>query len=149
MDKLFKSLYVNRELHAILFEPVCKKFGVTLTEIHVLLFLAEHGQNNTAKDIVGNLKIAKSYVSGAVRTLEERGYIEGAHEGNDRRSVHLHLCESAIEIIEESKNVQNHFLKVLTQGFSEKELADLKKSVDRMIENTECYLKEYSVNKNL
>ena len=36
MDNLFESLYVNRELHAILFEPVCKKYGLTLTEVHTL-----------------------------------------------------------------------------------------------------------------
>lgn len=148
MDKLFKSLYVNRELHAILFEPVCKKFGLTLTEIHVLLFLAEHDTNNTAKDIVGDLKITKSYVSGAVHTLEERGYIEGCHEGHDRRSVHLHLCEAADEIIKESKKIQSQFLEVLVRGFSGDELAFFKRSVDRMIENTEYYLKECSANKN-
>ena len=148
MNKLFKNLYINRELHAILFEPVCKKYGLTLTEVHVLLFLNEHERDNTAKDIVGNLKIAKSYVSTAVRTLEDGGYIEGCHEGNDRRSVHLHLCDKAKDIIKESMQVQNQFLEVMIRGISEEEQEILKKCIDKMIENTEYYLSEYFVSKN-
>lgn len=148
MDNLFESLYVNRELHAILFEPVCKKYRLTLTEVHMLLFLNDHEQYNTAKDIVSNLKIAKSYVSAAVRTLEERGYIEGCYEGNNRRSVHLHLCENAKEIVKESQQVKKDFLEVMIRGFSEEELKNVKHYVDRMIKNTECYLEECSVNKN-
>lgn len=144
MDSLFKNLYVNRELHAILFEPVCRKYGLTLTEIHVLLFLYEHEKYNTAKDIVGNLKIAKSYVSAAVRILEESGYIEGFHEGNDRRSVHLHLCEKSNEIVQESLEIQHQFIEALTQGFSERELEDLRRNVRKMMENTESFLKEYT-----
>lgn len=144
MDTLFRSLYINRELHTILFEPVCRKYGLTLTEIHVLLFLSEHEENNTAKDIVGHLKIAKSYVSSAVRILEERGYIEGCHEGNDRRSVHLHLRENAKEIIQESLKIQKNFLNVLVQGFTEEELENMRKNIRRMIDNTEQFLKEYT-----
>lgn len=148
MNKLFKGFYVYRELHAILFEPICKKYGVTITEIQVLLFLNEHEHNNTAKDIGGSLKITKSYVSSAVHDLMRRGYIEGCHEGNDMRSVHLHLRDEAKEIIKESLEVKKRFMRVLLENFSEEEKANLKNSVEKMMGNIECFLKEYSANKN-
>lgn len=144
MDSLFRSLYIHRELHAILFEPVCRKYGLTLTEIQVLLFLYEHEQNNTAKDIVGSLKIAKSYVSSAVHILEEGGYVEGSHEGNDRRSVHLRLCEKSNEIVKESLEIQTQFTEALKQGFSENELEILRKNMTRLLENAEGFLREYT-----
>ena len=60
MNEVFESLYVNRELHAVLFDSVCKKYGLTLTELHVLFFLKKNQECNTATDIVDNLKITKS-----------------------------------------------------------------------------------------
>ena len=147
MNEVFESLYVNRELHAVLFVSVCKKYGLTLTELHVLFFLKKNQECNTATDIVDNLKITKSYVSAAVHVLEERGYIEGCHEKQNRRSIHLHLCDKADEIIGESQKVQEEFLTALVEGFSEEEIENFKQYVQRMTENTEKYLRGHMLNK--
>ena len=69
MDSMIENIYVSRELYSLLFAPVCVTYGVTRTEILVLLSLSNGGGGDTAKDIVRRLGIAKSHVSVSVRDL--------------------------------------------------------------------------------
>ena len=75
MEGIIDNLFVNRELYASLFGPLCEKYHLTMTEMIVLMFLAKNRGYDTASDIVENLKITKSHVSISLRDLEERGYV--------------------------------------------------------------------------
>lgn len=141
MDKFLESLYVNKELHTVMFESICHKYHITLTELLILIFLNNY-QLDTAKDIVKKLKIAKSHISSSIRDLEEKGYIECKYIGHDRRTIHLTVNESANEIISEGNTVLNQFTNVLIQGFSIEELLNLKDYIDRITKNANMYLKE-------
>ena len=119
MNGIFEHLYIYKELNEVLFEPVCAKYGISLTELAVLLFLDGNLQQDTATDIVEKMKIAKSSVSASVRNLEEKGLIEGYFEGSNRRTIHLRVCEDAKKIVKEGRQAQKKFLSVIFQGFSE------------------------------
>lgn len=144
MNIMLENMYVNRELYSALFNPVCFKYGLTSAELLVLLFLAGNAEYDTAKDIVNKLKIAKSHVSISVRELEERGYLKGSYEGRNRRTIHLQLCDTARDIIDDAKNVQKQFQSILVQGFSEKELENFKDYLQRATDNVNNYLKDLS-----
>lgn len=144
MDIMLENMYVNRELYSALFNPVCFKYGLTSAELLVLLFLAGNKEYDTAKDIVNKLKITKSHVSISVRGLEERGYLKGEYEGRNRRTIHLQLCDTANDIIDDARKVQKQFQSILVSGFSEEELKNFKNYLMRATENVNVYLKNLS-----
>ena len=143
MDSIIENLYVNKELYSVLFGPICSKYNLTLTEVLVLLFLSRNTGCDTATDIVEKLKITKSHVSASVRNLEERGYLSGSYAGHNHRTIHLHLCESTSEIIRESRQVQEKFLEVVSQGFTEEEKCTFKCYIQRMNYNANNYMSKY------
>lgn len=140
MDKAFEVMCVNRELHSVLFAPICSKYNLTHTEMVVLLFLKEHAGGDTAADIVDCLKYAKSHISTSVRDLMERGLLKGSYEGRNHRSIHLQLCESAERIVAEAQKVQKQFLAIVYTDFSREEKKTLEKLLIRMVENANVYL---------
>ncbi|MGM9650569.1 MAG: MarR family winged helix-turn-helix transcriptional regulator [Faecousia sp.] len=140
MNGILKSIYVGRELHTLLFAPVCRKYGVTLTEILILLYLSSGDGRDTATDIVEGLKLAKSHVSVSVRNLEARGYLTGSYAENNHRTIHLRVCPAAEALLAESSRVQSRLLAVTQQGFTEEERAMLDDYIRRMTENMNLYL---------
>lgn len=141
MNSLLENLYVNRELHSVLLNSICAKYKLTRTEMLVLLFLRKNMSYDTATDIVEKLKITKSHVSASVRDLEERGYLKGNYEGQNRRTIHLQLCDDAEEIIKEGESIQDEFTSIICRGFSEEEKGILKNYIQRMTENANEYLR--------
>lgn len=140
MDSIFENMYVNKELFAAMFDPLCERYDMTLAEILVLMYLGKNEVHNTATDIVHKLKIAKSYVSTSVRALERRGYIASYQTEQNRRSIHLQLCPQAAEIVAAGELAEAEFLRVLMQGFSAQELVLVEDLLHRMTENANAYL---------
>lgn len=140
MEKFLEYIYVNKELHFVIFKPICDKYDITLTEVLVLMYLDKNTSNDTAKDIVSCLKIAKSYVSTSIRDLEERGYIEGNYVGHDHRAIHLKLCESAHSIIEDIHKVKKEMASVIFDGFSIEEKQQFTTYIERMTNNANEYI---------
>lgn len=149
MDGLVESLYSGKGLYCALFEPVCHKYGLTMTEMLVLLYLAKETGSDTASDIVETLRITKSHVSASVRDLEERGYLHGIHVGHDRRSIHLRLREDAWQIIREGQQAQENFFSVVCRGFTGEEIDGFRRYIRRMNENMVNYLNEQTDRKGV
>lgn len=150
MDKIINNIYVNRELYSVLFEPICVKYDITMTEMLVMLFLSKNTGSDTASDIVENFKIAKSHISTSLRDLEERGYVRGCYKDKNRRTIHLKLCENSFNIIEEGKSIQKTFIDVLLKGFSVDEKSTFTSYIDRINENANGYLhKQLNLKKGL
>ncbi len=141
MQVILEHLYVNRELHHVIFESICEKYDLTITEIMILLLL-DHEQIDTAKDIAMRFKIAKSHLSTSIRNLEDKGYIYGEYVGKDHRTIHLHLCENASEVVNESSKTYHNFFNVLVKGFDEDEKVQALNYLQRMIENANAFLNE-------
>lgn len=141
MKSIFENLYANKDLQASLFSSVCSKYHLTLTELLVLLFL-KNDSRNTATDLAGKLKIAKSHISASIRDLEERGYLTSRYEGNNHRSIHLSLCDNAKDIIQSGEEIQAKFISIICKGFSETEKQRLKGYIQRMTANANEYLEK-------
>ena len=141
MKEFIENIYVNKELQVVLFEEICAKYEITLIEIYLLLFLYEH-EIECAKEFVNKLKIAKSHVSTSLRNLEEKGYIQGKYKGEDHRTIHLYLCDKAMEIVSEIEIVQKNYVSILQKGFSEEEKVVFHDFLSRLTENVHYYLKD-------
>ena len=140
MEHFFENIYVNKGLLATVFDPVCSKYHITLTEMMVLLYLKNHQEITTAKDIVHKLRIAKSHISTSIHNLEIRGFIKGAYDEQNRRIIHLRLCECANEIIEEGERYREIYTSIILQDFTEDEITILKSLIQRIISNANTHL---------
>lgn len=140
MEQIQEGLCISRELSSLIYAPICTKYRLTQAELMVLLYLSGHSAQNTARDIVDTLRIAKSHISVCVRCLEERGYLLCSHEGRDRRTVRLHLQDAAHEVIAEIATAQEKLLSVMFAGFSAEECSTMKHYFLRITGNIHSYL---------
>ena len=62
MYHLLESIFMSRELYQTIMAPVCEKYGLTATELIVLMFLANNPDCDTASDIVARRRLKKSAV---------------------------------------------------------------------------------------
>ena len=73
------------------FSDFAARTGLSMREIHVLLFLANNPGYDTARDISELRGLSKSQVSQAVELLCAEGLLQRTPDGTDRRMVHLSI----------------------------------------------------------
>ena len=137
----FMSLMKEGYLKSV--SSVCEKYDLTSAEFDVLLFLANNPETDTATDIVEKRHMVKSQVSMSVRTLEERGYLARTYKNNNRRTIHLIVCDKAEDAVREGRDALNSAYGTIMQGFSETERELMKKNIVRMTNNLEQYVSAY------
>ena len=140
MNTALENMYAGRELQSVLFYSVCAKYGLTLAELLVLLYLAGNKSAGTATDIVDKLKLTKSHVSMSVRALKKRGYLKGTYEKGDRRTIRLSLCEAAALPVAEAKDAESRFIAIMENGFSEKDREVFQDYLSRATYNMNAFL---------
>ena len=95
------SKYYDRQ-----FLPLLERTGLSVREIHVLLFLANHPGQDTARDVTELRGIAKSQVSQSVEVLTARGLLARRADGEDRRIIHLEITGKGAPLAREAQAVQ-------------------------------------------
>ena len=123
ISKYFDILSQSQKIYGRCLEPVCRKWDLTRSELDVLLFLYNNPEFDRAADIVAHRGMAKSHVSMSVSSLEGRELLRRDSSATDRRTVHLKLTESAVEIAKEGRTAQQRFFDSLYQGIPEEEFA--------------------------
>ena len=140
MDVVMENLFVGRDLYTKMLGGLCEKYKLTLSEILVLLFLANNKEYDTAKDIVNKLRLAKSHVSVSVRNLIENGYLQGGYSGKDRRTIHLKLCEKSAPVVNDARERMDDFKSVVMNGFDADDQQKFKFYLQRVTENINIYI---------
>ena len=95
-----------RRFYARQFTPLMERTGLTIRDIMVLLFLANHPEQDTARDVVEYRGLSKSQVSQAVEVLTGRGVLERSPDRDDRRVVHLRITEAGEPLAREAQELQ-------------------------------------------
>lgn len=120
---------------------VCRKHDITRIELDILLFLANNPCYDTATDIVEIRYLAKSQVSAAIKHMETCGYLTKEYARDNRKTAHLHICDSASDIVTDGQNAQHRFFEIMMEGISTDELESMKRCMDRISANIDRYLK--------
>jgi len=121
---------------------VCEKHQITRMELDILLFLYNNPCFDTATDIVEIRYLSKSQVSASIKSLEGCGYIKKNYTQDNRKTVHLTICEAASEIIADGRAAQERFLAIMLQGIPEDEIDCMKRCNAHIWDNINHYLKE-------
>lgn len=120
----------NRQL-----EPICKKWGLTRSELDVMLFLYNNPEYDRAADIVSRRGMTKSHVSLSVTNLESRALLVRQFSPTDRRTAHLALTESGQEIAREGREAQKTFFRLLYSGITPEEMTLWREIIKKVCEN--------------
>jgi len=141
MENIFQHYAAGERLYTMTVAPVCEKYGLTYMEFTVLMFLANNPQFDTAAEIVKYRHLTKSHVSMSVRSLQERGLIQGEYREPNRRTIHLSVLEAAAPIVLDGREAQRAFGDVLFSGFSKQESARFTEFMDRIDKNIAEHMK--------
>lgn len=117
------------------FGAFLERTGLTMREAHVLLFLANNPDYDTARDVTLFRGLSKSQVSQAVEILASKGLLCRTPDREDRRIVHLALTESARPLTGEAQRIQSACGARLVAGFSPEEEQTLNALLEKVLHN--------------
>lgn len=143
MLPIFEHVFSGHDLYERTVMPVCRAYGLTFMEFTVLMFLANHPQYDTAAQIVKIRRLTKSHVSVSLKSLQERGLVEGVYYPGNKKTLHLRLMDKAKPVIEAGIAAQNAFGNILTRGFTPEELAQLRHLTKKLNENVKLEEEEH------
>ncbi len=130
-----------KTLYSKCVSSVCRKHNITRIELDILLFLANNPGYDTATDIVEIRYLAKSQVSSAVKRMEACGYLTKEYAGDNRKTAHLRICDSAAGIVSDGQNAQRRFFEIMMDGIPGDEIDSMKRCMDRIADNIDQYLR--------
>lgn len=119
------------------FLPLLERTGLSMREIHVLLFLANHPGQDTARDVTELRGLAKSQVSQAVEALTGRGLLARRADGEDRRIIHLEITGKGAPLAREAQAVQAACGRRMLAGLTEEERTVFLNLLERVLRETE------------
>lgn len=122
-------------------KALCHELDIPQTAFDILMFLANHPEYKSARDIVEIRRIKANLVSINVDRLVQEGLLVRREVARDRRKVELELTEKAAPIVEKGRAVQKHFIDTMLQGIDETTLAAFRTALMQMeknIKNTEA-----------
>lgn len=146
MEQIIDGLSASKYLYQSMLKPICEKHELTISEIQILMYLSNDPLKNTSRDISEKLHMKKSIVSISLKDLQDRGYIHSEHLADNLRSLHSYINEDALKVIEECKNVEKEYEKIVTKGFSKEEKDGFIEMLKRISMNVVAFKKEMSSN---
>ena len=135
-SRQFKRHYEGR------FTSLLAREGLTMRDLHVLLFLTNNPDQDTARDVAELRGLPKSQVSGAVDLLAERGLLERRPDRKDRRVVHLALTGKGATLGCEAREIQTDCIREIFAPLTQTEAAQFQALLEKILNNAESRLRE-------
>ena len=117
--------------------PVFEKANVTPQQWAVLSSLAEAPEALTLVSLARRMLVSKQNMTGMVARLEQLGLAERHGDPNDLRSSRVQLTRRGRALIDKFLPAYHAWRSRLSQTLSERELAALTRTVDRLISELE------------
>lgn len=113
-----------------------KKLGITSSQCAVLDYLFHTNKDEVnQRDVEKNLNLKNPTVTGILKRLDEKGFILCVPNATDKRKKNIYLTEKAYDIQRRMEADRRKLDRQLTRGMSKKEIAALKKGLDKVLYN--------------
>lgn len=124
-------------------DKICQKaccqsvseYGFTPNEILVIMFLADHQEQNSATEIAQYRNISKGLIAKSVESLCEKEYLTTERDASDRRLVRLNLTKKSQKVVQQVRQCKRELMKEIISGIPEEDLTVLHRTSKRMEEN--------------
>ena len=127
------------------FADFSARTGLSMREIHVLLFLVNNPAYDTARDISELRGLSKSQVSQAVELLAAEGILLRTPDETDRRVVHLSITPASLPLARECQAIQTACGQRLLAGLSEEEKRQFALLLETVLDNGSQLAEEESI----
>ncbi len=134
---LLEAVTKLQQVYGEFCQPVCREFGLSQTDLDVLLFLANHPQDNTARDVCEKRLIKKALVSVTVEKLVQLGYLQRQEDCLDRRVQRLAVLEKAQAAVAAGRRTQKAFFHAIYQNMTQEELQTYFRLQQKMVDTIE------------
>lgn len=148
MQFLLENSFVTLGIHVKkliekMSEEITQKYDLRPIELDILIFLADCGDEDTAKDIAQSRHISKSHASKSIDNLSQRGFILLNEDKDDKRKIHIELKPAAYEVIEQIKNVRRNCRDIMFKGIPEEKFDEIKLALEQINRNVFSELEKY------
>ena len=116
--------------------------GLTLGEVHVLLFLANNPGCDTARDVTELRGMSKSQVSQAVELLVGRGFLARQADREDRRVVHLEITPAGAPLAARAQDIQAACACRLMEGLTPGETEEFRRLLAKVFAQADQLMKK-------
>ena len=123
------------KFYAHQFAPLLERTGLTMREVHVLLFLANNPDYDTARDVTLYRGMSKSQVSQAVELLWAEGLLQRTPDEADRRMVHLSITPAGRPRARECQALQERCGARLLDGLAPEQVRQLRELLETVLDN--------------
>ncbi|MDY5611961.1 MarR family winged helix-turn-helix transcriptional regulator [Dysosmobacter sp.] len=123
------------KFYAHQFAPLLERTGLTMREVHVLLFLANNPDYDTARDVTLYRGMSKSQVSQAVELLWAEGLLQRTPDEADRRMVHLSITPAGRPLARECQALQERCGARLLDGLAPEQVRQLRELLETVLDN--------------
>lgn len=124
------------------FLPLLEQTGLSMRELHILLFLSNHPGQDTARDVTELRGLAKSQVSQGVEVLTGRGLLARRADGEDRRVIHLDITDLGRPLAREAQAIQAACGRRLLAGLTEEERTVFLNLLEKVLEDSGQWVTE-------
>ncbi len=124
------------------FLPLLEQTGLSMRELHILLFLSNHPGQDTARDVTELRGLAKSQVSQGVEVLTGRGLLARRADGEDRRVIHLDITDLGRPLAQEAQAIQAACGRRLLAGLTEEERTVFLNLLEKVLEDSGQWVTE-------
>lgn len=125
---------VNR-LHRSLVEKTMGEAGLHRSQHLMLIYLKNCTEAPAQKEIAANFDITPAAVAMALNKLEEKGYIERFHIGDDKRTNYVRISEKGAAVLAQTRTMCEEADKAMFKDIDEAEMEKLSLLLDKMKEN--------------
>ena len=140
--RLLKFFKEFSKYHDCCYASLAAEHGLSMREVHVLLFLANNPACDTARSITEYRGLSKSQVSQAVEFLSEMDLLLRKTDHDDRRVIHLSLTAEGRAIAEKAQAIQSDCMQELLAGMSDDQIEQLRALWEIILSNGERLAKE-------
>lgn len=113
------------------FASTLREHGLTFPQWMVMKALHRR-ERLPLRELAGRLDVTPANVTGIVGRLEAAGLVARERSEEDRRIVYVHLSKEGREKMREVIGLAGDSIALLFEGWTEKDLADLRASLERI-----------------
>lgn len=132
---MISNLCKYKRLNEKRMEAITGTYDLRKIDVDIIIFLANSGDKNTAKDIASTERFTKGHISQSVKRLVEKGFLSTIQDKKDLRVQHLILEEPAKNILKEMLKIKRSIDECVFDGVTEEERLVLKKVSAKMYDN--------------
>jgi DNA-binding MarR family transcriptional regulator len=117
--------------------PIFEKANVTPQQWAILSMLADSTEALTAAGVARKMLVSKQNMTGMIARLEQSGLTERHDDPNDLRSSRVQLTRRGKSLVDKYRPAYDEWRAKLCAGMSDRAIAELTRTVDRLIADLE------------